>query len=960
MRRSAVRAAAGVVAAGTVAGVAAWLTGASLDVFVDPVGGPTRVAMLPSPARLLWLVVACVGLAGLLVLGVAWARSQPGERDEGQRDAVARAAPVLLPVGALGLLTLPYLTWLPDGLPLLQVLAGPARLVVWFVVLGQLAWLAAPPLWRAVARRRPGSWVVPGAARPWTTVVFLVGLTVFGSTGLSRLGSATSPGGDEPHYLIIAQSLWLDDDLAIENNHAREDYAEYFASPLRPHYLTRGVDNEIYSVHPIGLPIVMAPVYGVGGYPAVILLLAAMGAAAGTLMWGWTSKTCGSLGASSFAWAAVCLSAPYLGNASMVYPEIAAALCVMLAFVPHEPEAGPARWIRTTVVPVVAIGALPWLSTKYAPMAGVLALVAAARLWHARAHPTGRDTRARRLAITLGIPAISVVGWLLFFHAFWGSPLPSVPYGGDTQTRLSHVLVGAPGLLLDQEYGVLPYAPVLVLGLTRLVTMARGGGRPRRLAVEIALVTTALLLTVGAFRIWWGGSAAPGRPVTSALLLLGLPIAWQYAAARSATRRAWYRLLLLVGLSVTVLIVTMAGGLLAVNLRDGPSTLLEWLSPNWHLWALFPSFIHDDPATALALAGVWLVVSGVTVRFVTRVVAGTADGGDIRPAQDLRGLGRCTLAATSAGVIIVLTVSALIPWLLGDRLQPDVVLEARPRLRLLDEFDATARPVAVVYDPLRRVQASEIPGRFSFIASPEIARVPPPVPLLHDARFALPAGTYLVELTWQHPAPPVGDAIPSDATLAWQLTREGSPSREWRVPLDGTTSWRRAVTLPIDVDFSGFHASPELEARSPILRLSPIDIRDLHARPASTSLIATARYRGVDVFVHDASTWLEPTGFWVRGGATAAVTLFGPARTGTALRYHCGPQPNAVRLTTADWQEEQAVRPGAGREAIVPPTADGIVALRISTREGFVPSAVDATSDDVRFLGCWFEIGDGE
>ena len=108
--------------------------------------------------------------------------------------------------------------------PALQMLAGPARGVIWLAVVMQLVWV----LWQ----------VAPGAGRLAPAVDVCVAprsrsasLTMaFSGVAAARLtGTVLFPAGDEPHYLIIAQSLWRDGDLKIENNHARRDYNEYFA-----------------------------------------------------------------------------------------------------------------------------------------------------------------------------------------------------------------------------------------------------------------------------------------------------------------------------------------------------------------------------------------------------------------------------------------------------------------------------------------------------------------------------------------------------------------------------------------------------------------------------------------------------------------------------------------------------------------------------------------------------------
>lgn len=129
--------------AATIAGVALWLSRASFDV-AGTTGAPIRVAMLPSLAEL----VGFVALALLVVAGMA---SLVRRRDafwEPITDA-------LLPLFALGLLIVPYLPWLADWVPALRLLAGPGKMLIWIVIIGQVLWIFLPQLVRQTGAHAP-------------------------------------------------------------------------------------------------------------------------------------------------------------------------------------------------------------------------------------------------------------------------------------------------------------------------------------------------------------------------------------------------------------------------------------------------------------------------------------------------------------------------------------------------------------------------------------------------------------------------------------------------------------------------------------------------------------------------------------------------------------------------------------------------------------------------------------
>jgi hypothetical protein len=582
----------------------------------------------------------------------------------------------------------------------------------------------------------------------------------------------------------------------------------------------------------------------------------------------------------------------------------------------------------------VALAALPWLSTKYAPMAAAVAAVTAGRLYTMASLP-GRE-RAGRATLLIAPLLMSVAGWFLFFYSIWGTVSPSAPYGGSTTTTIRFALSGLPGLLLDQEYGVVMYAPILLASLAGVWAMWRAGGPARRLAVELTVIFSALLATVGAFHIWWGGSAVPGRPIASGLLLFGIPLAWRHARATPARRAADW-LLLLATAAVTAVVLLVQRGLLTANGRDGSSRLLEWLSPDWPLWAVFPSFIIQRPAAAFALTAIWVLVTAVWWKAVRRAFRTGGAGPDLSAA----GRTGCAMLVTALGAFTVMSFVGpplrAVPTALAG-------LDSRPRSVLLDRYDAAKRPVAIVYDPFRTIPAASVPPLFQFVARPEPGRRPTPVPLLFNARFALPAGTYRID---------VESLASLSGSFAVQLGRDGPPAMTWAA--EGRSP-SYELELGVDVNFVGFRTSPGLETSVRAVRIRPLAVVDHHLRQAPGEVLGVFQQPGATLYFYDRNVWVEPEGFWTRGASTTLVTVVPRAGRVLPLRVRCGPRANTLTLATDDWRTVETVRAGTEKRIAMPYASGRTTALRLTTEDGFTPAAVEPNNRDRRFLGCRVEI----
>jgi hypothetical protein len=464
----------------------------------------------------------------------------------------------------------------------------------------------------------------------------------------------------------------------------------------------------------------------------------------------------------------------------------------------------------------------------------------------------------------------------------------------------------------------------------------RANGDARRPAIEIIFIFAALIVTVGSFRIWWGGSASPGRPLTSGLLLLLVPIAYAFAEVPAANaRRSAQHLLLWCSIGIAGVLLVAQQGLLTANERDGTSSLLEYLSTRWPAWTMVPSFTYHETATALLCSVLWVMLAAATAFAIRRLHLH-------RPGAQSLAVMLITAAALLVAALVMPLVPVAPPW-------PGLDVRTRARLPLLDEFDSVARPAAIEYTPLRLTSAPAVVTQAAVIVIPQVRKQPQPIRVLHNGRFSLPAGTYRIEIDW--------NGSRQGEVIGLQIGRTGDPLTSWTVNAQPGEHWSAEFTTPVDAPFVGLRGSPEIERAIERIRLVPLEVTNAGDRLRAPAVIAASQSGPASLFYYDINASPERTGFWVLGARQSRVTI---SRSGAAgplvLRVHSGPVANRLHVSTFGWRKSIELPPEAPTEVEVPFDDGNLITLEFASDVAFVPRELNSASTDTRPLGVWVEV----
>ncbi len=364
-------------------------------------------------------------------------------------------------------------------------------------------------------------------------IVFAAAFIVYG--GLAPwIALASSPQGDEAHFLILSHSLAFDHDFDVGDNYAKGDYREQYPPPSpgemrgypyasmerdnvdylphEPHTVTN-FRGQLMLEHDPGFPLLMTPGYALDLREGALFTQALIGAAGAAAVYEAAVLLGASSGCALLTVALFCFTCPYWVFTQSALADLSGAvgsLWIGLQFLRYRVR----ERNRYLLLAGMLIAILPWLNIRFWALAGPSFLLLAA--WIVRQH----KSVIAKLAY-LGVP--SLIGLALFgaldqhlFNTYMPNASMLILEKSYPQFGMNpvHAVLG---MLFDQSYGLLPTAPLYVAVAAGMIVLFR---RDRWAFAALLLPALGYLPFVAYSRFWSGGWCAPGRYMLSATTLM--------------------------------------------------------------------------------------------------------------------------------------------------------------------------------------------------------------------------------------------------------------------------------------------------------------------------------------------------------------------------------------------------------------------------------------------------------
>ena len=355
--------------------------------------------------------------------------------------------------------------------------------------------------------------------RPDKQVLLLVAIctVVFVSTAFYYVYSSP-PTGDEPHFLVISQTLLKYHSLNVMLDYTHGDYRTFYPTNLAPH-VSYSASGQLLPLHSIGAPILwLIPYYFWGRLGAVLFISCIAVLIILNIYWLLLIMGISRKYALIVSLAYMLASPVYLYSHLTFIEPIGALLCIYVLRKVLQKEISTADILVSSLL----LGILPWIHIRFALFEIVLFGAFLYKLY------ASNKFKNLKYYVYFLLPVVALfVLFEIYNLKVWGTLNPTINEVNDIHGN-SKPFAALPfrailGLLFDQEFGLFISFPVFIfLFMGIVLAMKKQFTRYNLLLLALSLP---YLLICTTFRIWSGGWSPTAR-----FLIVLLPLGSFYMA----------------------------------------------------------------------------------------------------------------------------------------------------------------------------------------------------------------------------------------------------------------------------------------------------------------------------------------------------------------------------------------------------------------------------------------------
>lgn len=344
--------------------------------------------------------------------------------------------------------------------------------------------------------------------------------------------SLSSPQGDEPHYLIISQTLQIYHSIDVMKDYTHGDYLAFYPKHIDAH-VSPNAEGAMLPMHSIGGPIIWLLPFMLLGRLGVILFIALLTLIAVLNIYLFLLEMAIRPIYAFFVSLAFAVGSPLYVFSHLTFIEpIGMLACIYVVRVLFQEQLRQ----RDLIGSGIALGVLPWIHIRFALVEVVLFAFLLLRLYR----ENGLSNIRRYVAYLLPVVAL-----FLAFEAynliFWGTLNPAPNQANSGQVPFKYLpFLGLTGTFLDQEFGLFTNFPIFIFALPGILLTLKK--KYLFLHLLILLLFVPYLLTFTTFRLWSGGWTPPTRFLVVLVPILAFYIAWALQQARSRLLNVFFTL----------------------------------------------------------------------------------------------------------------------------------------------------------------------------------------------------------------------------------------------------------------------------------------------------------------------------------------------------------------------------------------------------------------------------------